>query len=242
MRGVAGGQREWWWKGVTGQKKEREGKKQEMALGGLQKKQGLHDKSRGNVSEKVKLQKSKEKEWGREEKEDKRWRFNELSLTVGDMRSSPRLKRIKGEVCTFIQALKQFPHAGWGKPGVVFRLETAIPNVHTCTVNLWNKKWSLRVMKMLHLTAAYPLIAAQTDFSLSSLRNDVLYSYSLHSKFLSGASWSCGNKGQSPSRDVTARHPLPPKFNSKAHIWISAGQTPSSSLLPWTGNTTQHCR
>lgn len=162
-------------------KRKEKTKKQEMALGGLQKKQGLHDKSRGNVSEKVKLQKSKEKEWGREEKEDKRWRFNELSLTVGDMRSSPRLKRIKGEVCTFIQALKQFPHAGWGKPGVVFRLETAIPNVHTCTINLWNKKRSLRVMKMLHLTAAYPLIAAQTDFSLSSLRNYVLYSYSLHS-------------------------------------------------------------
>lgn len=118
----------------TKKRKEKE-KKQEMALGGVQKKQGLHDKSRGNVSEKVKLQKSKEKEWGREEKEDKRWRFNELSLTVGDMRSSPRLKRIKGEVCTFIQALKQFPHAGWGKPGLVFRLETAIPNVHTCTIN-----------------------------------------------------------------------------------------------------------
>lgn len=71
-----------------------------------------------------------EKEWGQEEKKDKRCRFNELSLTVGDMRSSPRLKRIKGEVCTFIQALKQFPHAGWmklkmkwGKPGLVFRLK-----------------------------------------------------------------------------------------------------------------------
>lgn len=43
---------------MTGQKR-KEKKKQEMALGGLQKKQGLHDKSR--VSEKVKWQKSKKK-------------------------------------------------------------------------------------------------------------------------------------------------------------------------------------
>lgn len=44
-----------------GDKKRKEVKKKEMALGGLQKKQDLHDKSRGNVNEKVKWQKSKKK-------------------------------------------------------------------------------------------------------------------------------------------------------------------------------------
>lgn len=45
-----------------GDKKRKEKKKKkEMALGGLQKKQGLHDNSRGKVSEKVKWQKSKKK-------------------------------------------------------------------------------------------------------------------------------------------------------------------------------------
>lgn len=41
-----------------GDKKRKEKKKHEMALGGLQKKQGLHDKSRGNVSEKMKWPKN----------------------------------------------------------------------------------------------------------------------------------------------------------------------------------------
>lgn len=50
-----------------------------------------------------------EKQWGQEEKEDKRWCFNELILTVGDVRSSPRLKRITGEVYTFYSSLKAVP-------------------------------------------------------------------------------------------------------------------------------------
>lgn len=58
-------------KGSDGDKKKERGKKQEMALGGLQKKQGLRDKSRGNVSEKAEWQKKQEKELGREEKEVK---------------------------------------------------------------------------------------------------------------------------------------------------------------------------
>lgn len=64
-----------------------------------------------DVNEKVKKGKKKKQEnqWGREEKEDKRWCFNELILTVGDVRSSPRFKGITREVCTFYLSFKAVP-------------------------------------------------------------------------------------------------------------------------------------
>lgn len=99
----------------------------------------------------------------------------------------------------FIQALKQFPHAGSmkmkmnrGKPGLQYKLERAFTNVHTSAINPSNKtvkNIKCTVWKMLHPTAAYPAITATQTAAINKKKK------CFAQKERVDLLWSYGNKG-----------------------------------------------
>lgn len=152
-----------------------------MALGGLQKKQGLHVKSRGNVNEKVKWQKSKKKN---EDEKKGKIKGGALMSWVWpwEIWDHPHGLNALKERCALLFKLESSSHTldqwdrRWNEENPAWYLgQKQLFQMYTHAQLIYEIRNS---HKECGRCSTYPPIAAQTGFSLSSQRNDVFSSHS----------------------------------------------------------------